>query len=67
MATWYGWALVDRRWQRLVGPHPSLEAASRALTAEVRRRGLRVPDRHQALTSGAAPPDGGSDRQVLRQ
>jgi hypothetical protein len=56
VAQWYGWAKIARKWERLTGPHEGLTAASRALDDEVRRRGLVVPSRNQALTTGALPP-----------
>jgi hypothetical protein len=56
MASWFGWARVGSKWERLTGPHLTLGEAARALTDELRRRGLRVRSRDQALTSGAAPP-----------
>jgi hypothetical protein len=56
MATWYGWARVAGKWERLVGPTEGLDAAARALDDEVRRRGLVVRSRDVCLTTGALPP-----------
>jgi hypothetical protein len=53
---WYGWAKLGRKWERLTGPTEGLTAAARALSDELKRRGLQVRSRDQALTSGAEPP-----------
>jgi hypothetical protein len=52
---WYGWWRHRGRWQRLTGPHPGLDAAGRALDAELRRRGVRPRPRDLYLTTGAPP------------
>jgi hypothetical protein len=58
MAAWYGHAKLAGKWTRLTGPHEGLGAAAAALDAEVRRLGLLVRSRDQALTRGPAAPAG---------
>jgi hypothetical protein len=55
-AEFYGW-IRRNGWVRLVGPCPSLDAAARALDAELARRGIkRQRSRNQCVTRGPAPP-----------
>jgi hypothetical protein len=59
--TWYGW--VRRRkgasWER-VCQAPTLGECSKRLGRIARERGVR--DKDSCMTSGAAPPDGVSER-----
>jgi hypothetical protein len=56
MKTYFGWAWVAGKWERLSGPTEGLGTAARALDDEIRRRGLVVRSRDTCLTTGALPP-----------